>query len=107
MPANYDHTAYSPLVPVGSYPAGNGRWGHADLAGSMWEWALDWYESTWYTTTEAGCLDCANLTAAALRVRRGGAWNLNSHYLRAPSRNGDPPTRYDSYKGCRCAKSAP
>lgn len=45
---------------VGSSPAGNGRWGHADLAGSMWERALD------DDPDDSGrqplpCRDCADL----------------------------------------------
>lgn len=29
------------ILPVGSRQKGNGKWGHADLAGSMFEWTLD------------------------------------------------------------------
>lgn len=29
------------LITVGSKPAGNGRWGHADLSGNVWEWTRD------------------------------------------------------------------
>lgn len=29
------------ILPVGSRPLGAGRWGHLDLAGSMFEWTLD------------------------------------------------------------------
>ncbi|MFO0760999.1 MAG: SUMF1/EgtB/PvdO family nonheme iron enzyme [Byssovorax sp.] len=29
------------ILPVGSRPRGAGRWGHQDLAGSMFEWTLD------------------------------------------------------------------
>jgi formylglycine-generating enzyme required for sulfatase activity len=29
------------ILPVGARPSGAGRWGHMDLAGSMFEWTLD------------------------------------------------------------------
>ena len=32
--------ALSDILPVGSRPDGAGQWGHADLAGSMFEWTL-------------------------------------------------------------------
>ena len=31
----------SHIMPVGRRPAGNGKWGHADLASDMLEWMLD------------------------------------------------------------------
>jgi len=33
--------AIQDILPVGSRPKGAGRWGHVDLAGSMFEWTLD------------------------------------------------------------------
>jgi sulfatase modifying factor 1 len=108
LPANYLMTEGYPFFDVGSYPDGNGRWGHADLAGSMWEWVLDWYASDYYTTTESGCSDCANLFAASDRVYRGGAWAGGAAYLRAASRAyfTDSPGRLRGL-GWRCARSAP
>lgn len=38
--ANFGERVNDP-TPVGIYPAGNGKYGHADLAGNVWEWNLD------------------------------------------------------------------
>jgi formylglycine-generating enzyme required for sulfatase activity len=104
LPANCIGTAYSPFIAVGSYPAGNGRWGHSGLAGSMHEWVLDWYAEDWYATTQTGCLDCANLTDASRRVIRGGSWISLAQGLRAAS-GGDvsPAYRYNNL-GWRCSR---
>src|SRR6185369_11301256 len=51
----------APLLVVGSKSAGgDGRWGHADLTGSVAEWNLDWYASPYASP----CADCANFQAA-------------------------------------------
>jgi sulfatase modifying factor 1 len=87
-------------------PAGDGRWGHADLAGLRGEWTLDWLRP--YVEP---CVDGANLQAptdaelagaAPSRVVRGYA------HLGAPA----PPSLLtslrgdDSFKwiGFRCAR---
>jgi sulfatase modifying factor 1 len=109
LPANYLETDNSPFVAAGSYPAGNGRWGHSDLAGSMFEWVLDWYASDWHTTTQTGCADCANLTGDGTRVRRGGCWVNDAVLLRAVVRSylNASPTDHGTGVGLRCARSAP
>jgi len=105
LPANYYGNSGSPFIAVGSYEDGNGRWGHADLAGSMWEWVLDWLAGAWYTTTQAGCSDCANLTPASYRVVRGGNWYDFAYGLRAAGRNYDTPTSRIYYIGWRCSRT--
>jgi len=104
LPANYDQADRSPFVAVGSYPDGNGRWGHADLAGSMLEWVLDWYADDWYTTTQFGCADCANLATASLRMGRGGSWDYVAHPLRAAYRSLGAPTSHSDIFGFRCSR---
>jgi formylglycine-generating enzyme required for sulfatase activity len=44
------------IAPVGRKPLGNGKWGHADLAGGMFEWMLD--EGP---IRPGQCNDCANV----------------------------------------------
>jgi len=44
------------IAPVGKKPLGNGKWGHADLAGGMFEWMLD--EGP---IRQGSCDDCANV----------------------------------------------
>jgi formylglycine-generating enzyme required for sulfatase activity len=45
------------IAPVGRKPLGNGKWGHADLAGGMFEWMLD--EGP---IRPGSCNDCANVS---------------------------------------------
>ena len=100
-------TSGAPFVNVGSRPAGNGRWGHADLAGSMLEWTLDWYHDTWYSGPGATCVDCSNFDGSygtTWRSHRGGAWDLDDGYLRTADRTRSYPTYRDSSIGFRCAR---
>ena len=93
------------VVAVGSEPRGNGRWGHADLGGSVDEWVFDWHAQDWYTTTETGCSDCANLTAASYRVFRGGYWYGSAFSLRAANRFSYYPAGRNDHFGFRCSRT--
>lgn len=90
------------IAPVGAAPAGAARWGQRDLAGSIWEWNLDWYEAAFSPT----CDDCAKLTPNATRVFRGGSFGSEIAYLHSAYRGniGSPAFRY-SGNGGRCARS--
>jgi len=90
------------IARVGSLSAGLGRWGHADLAGNLWEWAQDWHRVP-YSDTE--CVDCADLSAAVARVLRGGGYQLAESDLRTSSRFGYAPIDRDSLFGARCARA--
>lgn len=45
------------MAPVGKKPAGNGKWGHSDLSGGVYEWMLD--EGP---IRPGKCNDCANVS---------------------------------------------
>ncbi len=105
LPASYGGTDDSPFVLVGSYSAGNGRWGHADLAGSMYEWVLDWIGG--YGSVQTGCSDCANLSTASDRVMRGGFWSTAALAVRVAERFPVTPTSQYISDGFRCARSVP
>lgn len=57
-----DGAAHIPAV--GRKPLGNGKWGHADLAGGMWEWMLD--EGP---IRKGNCDDCANVSWPAVDAK--------------------------------------
>lgn len=98
--------AFADILRVGSRPKGDGRWGHADLGGSMLEWILDWYDSGWYGGGGGTCNDCANFTSASYRVVRGGDFITSETYLRAAFRDGTTPSDFNfSSYGARCARA--
>jgi sulfatase modifying factor 1 len=94
---------FGEVAPVGSFPAGNGKWGHADLAGNVEEWALDVYG-----TYQAGSrTDYANTSNAfAPRIVRGGSLNsFTVYYLRAAYRTAWYPNNMSTAFGLRCARA--
>ncbi len=91
------------LLPVGSLPAGAGRWGHSDLMGNVWEWTLDAFKNPYAIIP---CVDCAQLSGSSNRVMRGGSFFGNSATVMASNRGaGDPTARLHSV-GLRCAHDA-
>ncbi len=87
-------------APVGSAPAGDGRWGQADLGGSVWEWVLDWY-----APYSEACSNCADLEPTKNRVLRGGSFYDPLTYLATAYRaNIFDPTVQAFDVGVRCAR---
>jgi formylglycine-generating enzyme required for sulfatase activity len=89
---------------VGVKPAGNGKYGQADLAGNLWEWTLDGY-----ALYEVTCSNCSYLSSGASgRVVRGGDFYYDASALLSAGRyvSVDPAPR-NSNIGSRCARSAP
>jgi sulfatase modifying factor 1 len=83
-------------------PKGDGRWGHADLAGNVSEWVLDGRPTG--DTYPLPCANCATLAAPSQRVKRGGSWTVAFEYVRPARRDGASPTSRGQTTGFRCAR---
>ena len=103
-------------APVGARsPLGDGRWGHADLAGNVWEWTLDEVDPTKVLPTEGAdfcapagmplpCEDCVARGAGSARVLRGGGWGLPERGMAVAIRRGADPMERAHVFGVRCAR---
>ena len=107
---NYEYTA-----PVGSYR--ENEYGLYDMAGNVWEWCLDEYDSSFYgvspdanpvsgTATLEEIMETFS-SVQSMRVLRGGSWLVNSQTVRSAVRFRLHPLHLSSNIGFRCAKNVP
>ena len=100
--ANYDGTGGKDLwesaSPVGSFSP-NG-YGLHDMAGNVWEWCADWYDSDYYTRLPER--NPKGPDSGVARVLRGGSWYYDPFHLRVSNRFfNDPMSTYFAV-GFRC-----
>jgi len=98
---DYDDGAWPYSSPVGSFAPN--RYGLYDMAGNMWEWCWDWFDSRYYGTSPAS--DPRGRTSGLDRVFRGGCWFCIANVCRTALRAYYDPTVSNRYFGFRVARS--
>jgi formylglycine-generating enzyme required for sulfatase activity len=88
------------IAPVGSAsPAGDGKYGQADLAGNVREWIFGDFAAY-----PVPCENCALIHSGAPQGHRGGDFSGVAQNLLSSERGGGIPTQRTNRTGVRCAR---
>ena len=79
-------------TPVGSYESGKSLYGLYDMAGNVWEWVNDWYQSDYYATLGDKTSNPMGPSNGNGRVLRGGSWLISDSNVRSAYRSRYIPT---------------
>jgi formylglycine-generating enzyme required for sulfatase activity len=98
---NINNDGYEFMAPVGQYPMGMSQDGVLDMAGNVWEWVADWYESDYYLKSPDK--NPMGPSIGKGRVLRGGSWLSTDYNIRSTYRRGDSHDFSAINVGFRCS----
>lgn len=87
---------------VGSYPLGVSPFGLFDMAGNVWEWVMDWFDTKYYAQSPTE--NPTGPESGVHRVVRGGAWHGSVNQIRTTTRGRNLPDQGYNYVGFRCVR---
>lgn len=88
-------------APVGSYPNGASWCGTLDMAGNVWEWVNDWWDSEYYALSPGE--NPQGPISGTVRIARGGSWYDPRWHVCSGGRKGLSPSSYRiHWVGFRC-----
>ncbi len=88
---------------VWQYPTGCSPYGLYNMAGNVYEWCADWYDSQAYERYKKG--DLIQTATGSERLLRGGSWDHNyTYYFCCADRSYCYPELRVSFLGFRCIR---
>lgn len=105
--ANFIHSGgcVGDTTEVGSYSNGASPYGVMDMAGNVWEWVSDWYDSRYYSFSPYNNPTGPTGEEYTYKVLRGGSWGHDWLDIRSANRfTQQQSPRYNDL-GFRCARS--
>jgi formylglycine-generating enzyme required for sulfatase activity len=96
---------YGVLTNFGSFERGRSPYGAYDLAGNVWEWIADWYDSDYYS--KSSVRNPKGPSVGEYRVLRGGSWFNGPREMRSVYRDRIIEMARGAAIGFRCAQDAP
>ena len=90
------------MTNVGSYSNGVSVYGVYDMAGNVWEWVADWYETKYYK--KSPIKNPKGPARGQLKIVRGGSWINHSLSLHSTFRRWSKPDVRFNDTGFRCVK---
>jgi formylglycine-generating enzyme len=94
------HRSAQGTSPSGTYPPN--EYGLFDMAGNVWEWVLDWYDSAYYSISPEA--NPSGPDTGGYRIVRGGGWlSSDPAMLTCSHRHQVPPDTYSYGIGFRVA----
>jgi serine/threonine-protein kinase len=100
VPGGAGCDGYERTAPVGSFPTGASWVDAQDMAGNVWEWIDDWYDSDYYANSPPQ--NPRGPETGSSKVLRGGSWDGLEESVRAANRDSPPPDIRFDLIGFRC-----
>jgi formylglycine-generating enzyme required for sulfatase activity len=88
---------------VGTFEEGKSPYGVYDMAGNVWEWVSDWYDSEYYQLSPPQ--NPSGPRKGSHKVVRGGSWGSGFDDLCSADRETHLPSFRGFGTGFRCAKN--
>ena len=97
----FSEKGFQVMEPVEGMKNGISPFGVHQMAGNVWEWVSDWFDSAAYQDEKR--IDPKGPESGISKVLRGGNWYYKAYYMRTTYRFNEKPDIFKIWQGFRCA----